>query len=318
MMRLDIRAATCCLLLAAPIASMAADCRPRRDVDYSLAGDGVNEIPVKQNLPVGALIKEVSMPGDGTIVAAVCSGLTVIDRAYVGLSASEVPDVYRSPLAGVGIKIEWTSPEGNRSAFPFRTEVEQDDTYDIANTGVITVGFYRIAGDFTGGVISPGAPLQVARVNVDTINAMRVLMTNVAFRQSTCSITTRSLNQTVTLGRHTARDFTDGAGPWRDFSLESETCDLDNFSEARFTFSGETPDGYPNLFAIDSGATAARGVAVQLKVRDGELIEPEQLVTTPAVAEGARYDFQARYMRTRDALGSGVGNSTITVNVTYD
>lgn len=300
-------------LALSPGAAQAASCVLNNLVSFPIQGS--DAIPIKQNAAVGALIKSASANGDGRVMAT-CSGLTVVDSRFIGLVPSELPDIYRTSLPGVGVKFEWEPTGGTRRAFPFVVEVDQPVRYSLSNAGTLHVGFYRIAGDFTGGVLGAGGAVEVAETRIDALRGRRIMFDNIPFRLATCSVTTASLNQTVDLGRITPRDFGgDGGGPWKDFALVSEDCDLTQFSEAYFTFSGDAAAGRPELFAVTGGAG---GVAVRLQNAAGSDIPPGGGLAMAAVAAGGEYGFRARFQRIAGDLVSGPARSTVLVNVQYD
>lgn len=303
-------------LLLMPVAAMAASCSLENHRNFSL--DGARETVIKQNAAIGTEIRRLQVAGDGAELAT-CEGVTVVDSHFVGLAPSEIPGIYQTGIAGLGLKVEWEPTGGARGTFPFQAEIDQPGRYDIHNDGTLHLAFYRIAGDFTGGMMAPGAWQSVAETLVDTLRVKTIRFRDVPFRLATCSITTASLNQTVNMRAHAPHDFdADGSGPWRDFSLESETCDLAHFSEAYFTFSGDTPEGRPDLFAIEAEPGAAQGVGLGLQSADGTPIVPGAVLSRPVVGTGSRYEFQARYKRLADPLTSGPANARVMVNVEYN
>ena len=309
-----IRGAVCATALLASSSAFAANCSLINLITMRLK-DRPTE-PIKQNAPIGTLVKEVTWNGSGERIAT-CDGVTQVDSIILGLAPSGLPDIYKTELDGLGVKVEWEQPGMARRAYPYRETLDHPVRYEIRNNGQLHVGFYRIDGDFTGGVVGAGGGFDVAEVRLDTaIRMRRILFDNIPFRLATCSITTASLFQSVDLGRRSPRDFgADGGSPWVDFKLVSDDCDLTQFSDATFTFSGTTVVGAPELFAVTGGAG---GVGVQLSTAAGTDIVPDTDLTMPVLAAGGEYGFRARFKRTVDALTSGMARAEVVVRVDYD
>lgn len=309
-----IRGAVCATALLASSSAFAANCTLHNLITMRLR-DRPTE-PIKQNAPIGSLVKEITWPGTGARIAT-CDGVTQVDSLILGLAQSELPDIYKTEVEGLGVKIEWEQPGMARRAYPYRDTLDNPVRYEIQDNGQLHVGFYRIAGDFTGGVVGAGGSFDVAEARLDTaVRMRRVLFDNIPFRLATCSITTASLFQTVDLGRRTPRDFgADGGSPWVGFKLISDDCDLTQFSDATFTFSGTTVVGAPELFAVTGGAG---GVGVQLGTAGGTDIVPGVDLDMPVLAAGGEYGFRARFKRTVDPLVSGRARAEVVVRVDYD
>lgn len=305
--------ALCGAMLVAAAPARAELCQVGTVANYRLVGG--NPIVIKQNLRPGELIRSIPQTGTGTLMAA-CSGRTVVDSQYLGLVPSGYPGIYKTSVEGLGIKLEWAPTGGTANTYPHNDVIDQPGRYNLRNDGVFTYSFYRIDGDFTGGVIGAGGAVDIAETRADTLLISRVRLDNVRFTLATCSITTASLFQTVDLGRRTPRDFgADGGSPWVDFKLISDDCDLTQFSDATFTFSGTTVVGAPELFAVTGGAG---GVGVQLGTAGGTDIVPGVDLDMPVLAAGGEYGFRARFKRTVDPLVSGRARAEVVVRVDYD
>lgn len=305
----------CSLLCLTPMTALAAGCVLHNKSTLRIYG--ATDLVIKQNTPIGEKVAATSDTGDNSIIVS-CIGLTNVMANYTGMTESEIPGVYRTALPGLGVKFEWETPSGTR-ALPYTTSIDNPARYNIRNRDTLRASFYRIAGDFTGGVLAAGGREDVGEMRFDAIQGIVFQFDNIPFRLATCSVTAASLNQTVPMGVHTLKDF-DGAGnaPWHGFSIESETCDLTQFSQAHFTFSGTTPVGRPDLFAVNNITGAATGIGLGLRVENGADIIPGAVLDMPTVAAGARYAFQARYQKLGGPVTSGSANATVIVNVEYD
>lgn len=305
----------CGMTALAPSAAQAANCRLNNLVSFPLQG-GSNAVPIKQNAAIGTLIRPVQAAGRGELMAT-CNGSTLISSRFIGLVPSAmVAGVYKTSLEGVGVKLEWEPTGGGRQAFPFDVTVDQPTSYSLSNAGTLYVGFYRIEGDFTGGLLGGSGPLEIAETMADALRVRRIMFDNIPFRLATCAITAGSLNQTVDLKTVSARSFgSDGGSPWKAFDLVSDNCDLSQFSGATFTFTGNTVPGMPELFDVSGGG---RGVGIQLGVVGGGEIVPGTDVTLPVVSDTQKYAFQARYKRTGDRWMNGTARADVVVHVDYD
>jgi len=306
---------TCALLSMMPMSAMAASCFLHNKA--SLRVYGATDLVIKQNTQVGEQVAATSATGDNALIVS-CTGLTNVAATYTSMTESEIPGIYRTALPGLGVKLEWETPSGTRS-IPYTTSVNNPARYNIRNRDTLRATFYRIAGDFTGGVLAAGGPEDIGQMMFDAVQGIVFQFDKIPFRLATCSVTAASLNQTVPMGLHTLKDFDSaGNGPWHGFSIESETCDLSQFSQTHFTFSGSTPSGRPDLFALNNVAGVATGIGLGLRVENGQSITPGVAVDRPAVAAGAKYAFQARYQKLGGPITSGSANASVMVNVEYD
>lgn len=280
------------------------------------------EVVIKQNAPVGTLIRTSTAPGS-TLLLATCTDQTIIDRRYVShlTPSTAVPGVYKTPLAGLGVKFEWEPPGGGtRVTYPDTETRDEPGPYQLtAAGGTFHTSFYRIEGDFAGGVLDDGGRGASAETVLNGTNRwiQRFRFDSIPFTLATCDLTAGSLNQNVDLTTVTSQHFgADGGSPWKPFELVSESCDLSQFNQATFTFSGNTVPSMPELFEIDPGGGG--GVGIQLGIVGGSEIVPGTGVDLPVLGAGGRYAFQARYKRTGARLVKGKAEASVVVHVDYD
>ncbi|MGE8030151.1 fimbrial protein [Enterobacter mori] len=141
-------------------------------------------------------------------------------------------------------------------------------------------------------------------------------------QDNTCELAPDSQNKKVNMGSVADAQFS-RAG---DFSVaKSFTLNLQNCgpaaSEATVTFSGTADTQNPELFAIESGADSATGLALGLFDSNGKRIAPggtsEGVVLTPGQSFVA-LAFSARYVAVRDSVTAGNANVAVTFVVGYD
>lgn len=303
----------CGALAMVPSPARAELCQLANMASYRLVGG--NPIVVKQNIRPGEFITSYPQSGNGQIMAA-CSNRTVVDSRYIGLVPSGYPDVYKTSVEGLGIKLEWAPASGGSNVYPHNEALDQPGRYNIVNSGLLTYSFYRIDGDFTGGAIGAGGIVDVAETFADATRISRVRLDNVRFTLATCAITAGSLNQRVDLRTVSSRSFgSDGGSPWKTFDLESDNCDTSQFANATFSFTGTTVPGVPELFQVSGGGG---GVGVQLGQPGGAEIVPGDDVVLPTQTAGGKYAFQARYKRIAGPLVGGEATASVVVHVDYD
>lgn len=313
----------CCMGGIGLLASAAAQAACTVGRQYTVTLDGATGLPIviKQNAQVGELLREYSYAPGTAGGFANCNGPDRITRSLnSALTPSSIPDVFMTSLPGLGVKIEYQSSTGGaRRAYPFFIDYSVPGAYTLRDEGTYYIGFYRIPGNFTGGVIGGGAPFQVAQAALDSAAARPinfVEITAAQFNLATCDITVGSLNQTVNLGQVAPHSFGgDGGATWRDFELVSDNCDLTQFHNVTFSFNGNAEPLDPTLFAV---AGTGGGVAVQLQSKAGTDIAPGGDVTMPTLAAGGEYEFHARFRRLPGNLVNGPVNADIIVRAEYD
>lgn len=240
---------------------------------------------------------------------------------YTG--ASSVPDVYTTPIPGIGFKVTYKGRElrGNRFVLPYIEDIVIPSAGSAEDrAGDVIVDVVRIPGDLKAGRYSGGE--EIARINVFTSFGNQryrtITIGNIVIQVPTCSLTAGSLRQTVDLGTWASKDFPAvGSGSaWKDFEFESQECDTSQFSRVKMTFSGAVDSTNLNLFRLNSGGGS--GVGIEVQTDTGARVAPNATADLPTLSAGGKYRFKARYTRTTAPFGGGAANATATVTVNYE
>lgn len=293
-------------------------CTPLRNI---IAEMTLAPISLKPSTPPGTVLGTYTVSGDGQNMAICDPGVSVKAAQYLAYSDSEIPNVRRTNIPGIGIRLTYQDNDGtelgdtNPHVFPYSTTRNYPVRGTITYGGTTTVEVVRIAGDFAGGTFPASGTL--ATHTMDGITYRAIQFKGTPIQLATCTIAAGSANKPVPLGDVNINKFggPGSASDWYNFSLDSEDCDLTQFSKVDMTFNSAVDGDNPNLFAINGGGA---GVGVDLQTDTDQQVVPGGAISLPAVGAGDSYRFKARYMRTNTPLVTGVANATITINVTYD
>ncbi|ELV2798022.1 fimbrial protein [Enterobacter ludwigii] len=141
-------------------------------------------------------------------------------------------------------------------------------------------------------------------------------------QDNTCEISPDSLNKTVAMGTVVASQFTltGERSPAVPFSIHLQNCGP-AASQVKATFSGKADAQNKDLFAIESVADAATGLALGLYNANGGRLPPDSASAGVALKPGqssVTMDFSARYVSVSERVTAGVANVVATFELAYD
>lgn len=139
------------------------------------------------------------------------------------------------------------------------------------------------------------------------------------FRSNTCILAQDSKAIQIPLGTLSVSQFAQGrASAEKAFTINLEQCGAD-VSAANVTFSGETDTTQPDLLAIDTGSSAATGLAVAF-LDDGQRLIPLKQESKPYPLKQGKValTFYAQLRPTAQNINSGAVNASATFVVRYD
>lgn len=132
-----------------------------------------------------------------------------------------------------------------------------------------------------------------------------------------CTVNTPS--QEVNLGSISAASLNGAAGKRAaetQFNIELLDCPADSSVEVKFD--GPADAAYPELLELNSGATTATGVAIELSDREQSHIKLGQNSKPYAITTGANtLTFYAGYMSTAETVTAGEANATAQFTLVY-
>lgn len=281
---------------------------------------------VKSGTPVGEVVSESVVNGVNPLQLICFPGES---RFVSGLTASAPSDSSVVPLkiggldSGLGARFAIKeAAESNFQIMPIDRRQTFAVRTNISGLDRVRYQLVRLPGPLRYGKFDSQTLAQSLVTLADNIRlgAYRTIwMDSMSIGRPSCSITSDSLNQAVSLGTHAISSMPrvgDGT-PWRPFRLVMEACDDPQNVVADITFgSGADADQMNNsLFAINAGG--AQGVGIEIQGPGSTAIVPGQLTSLHAIAGGQAYDFRARYQRVMTSTMAGAANKSMTVTVEF-
>ncbi|EKG3710805.1 type 1 fimbrial protein subunit FimA [Salmonella enterica] len=135
-----------------------------------------------------------------------------------------------------------------------------------------------------------------------------------------CAVSTKSADQTVTLGQYRTASFTAIQVP---FSIVLNDCDPKVAANAAVAFSGQADNTNPNLLAVSSAdnSTTATGVGIEILDNTSSPLKPDGATFSAkqSLVEGTNtLRFTARYKATAAATTPGQANADATFIMKYE
>ncbi|WP_296250643.1 fimbrial protein [uncultured Stenotrophomonas sp.] len=135
--------------------------------------------------------------------------------------------------------------------------------------------------------------------------------------QSTCDVSTASVDQTVTIGTFPTTLFKeagDVSAP-KSFKIDMENCEAGTYT---LRFDGTTPAGHPELLAVSK----ATGVGIEILDNNDKVFPINQDLVDPALvtvaATGkASVNLKARYKSFEKDVGAGIADANSTFSIEY-
>ena len=135
--------------------------------------------------------------------------------------------------------------------------------------------------------------------------------------QSTCDVSTASVDQTVTIGTFPTTLFKeagDVSAP-KSFNINMENCEAGTYT---LRFDGATPTGHPELLSVSK----ATGVGIEILDNNDKVFPINQDLVDPALvtvaATGkATVNLKARYKSFEKDVGAGVADANSTFSIEY-
>lgn len=139
--------------------------------------------------------------------------------------------------------------------------------------------------------------------------------------QSTCDVTTASIDQTVTIGKYPTTLFKEvgDVSAAKSFSIGLQNCAAGTYT---IRFDGNSPAGHPELLAV----SAATGVGIEILDHNEKLFPINQDIKDPAVvsvtATGAgtgtaTVNLKARYKSYAKSVTAGAADANSTFSIEY-
>jgi type 1 fimbria pilin len=319
------RIAIACLAVATFYALPAwAGCSISRPYRYPIIRDA--SLVVGSGVQVGEVVSESVVNGSNQLQLICFPGesrfLSTL-TAFAPSDSSVVPLKIDGVDSGFGAR--FAIKESNESDFqPLPIDRRRTFTVqtNIDGSAQVRYQLVRLPGPIRYGKFETGVLAQSVVTLADNIRfgAYRTIsLERLGIARPSCSISSDSLNQAVSLGTHAIGSMPsvgDGS-PWRSFRLVTRECDDPQHVIADITFGtgadADQIDG--SLFALNAGG--ARGVGIEIQGPGNTAIVPGQVTSLPAVATGQAFDFRARYQRTTAAVMAGVANGAMTVTVEF-
>lgn len=137
-----------------------------------------------------------------------------------------------------------------------------------------------------------------------------------------CAVSTKSADQTVTLGQYRTASFT-AIGAQVPFSIVLNDCDPKVAANAAVAFSGQADNTNPNLLAVSSAdnSTTATGVGIEILDNTSSPLKPDGATFSAkqSLVEGTNtLRFTARYKATAAATTPGQANADATFIMKYE
>lgn len=141
-------------------------------------------------------------------------------------------------------------------------------------------------------------------------------------QDNTCELAPDSQSKKVLMGSVATKQFmhTGDVAPAKPFSINLQNCGP-AASEATVTFSGTPDSENGDLFALENGTDAAKGLALGIYDNDGKRIAPggtSRGVVLTADQTSVELRFSARYEAVTEGVTAGRADATATFIVNYN
>lgn len=301
----------------------------------TLGGGPLANLVVDSDLPVGAIIRDISLNPDGGNGSSriSCNGAAQVGDVVSSLyrDNANIPDQVRELVmadgtpSGIGVRLEFEeNGMGGYQALP----ATQTRTFPLGN--------YLWTVAIRGSLVKVGPTVYGAVRAGDRVARSQVLNTTPAFQfnrlryvdtgaitivRPACSIDTGSLNQEVRLGNYNVGEVAGGTvtPDWVPFNLTMGACADPASLLTDITF-GEAADAdgrNPDLFSMNTNGPGGLGIAIQTNGGTSVPMLPGQSREFATVATGQNYPFRARLERNGDAVTAGRVNRPVRVLVTF-
>ncbi|WP_072129159.1 fimbrial protein [Kluyvera genomosp. 1] len=228
---------------------------------------------------------------------------------------SELADVYKTNITGVGIRLTDVSAG---KTLPYTMSMAANQ-YARIGSGIQTE-LVKIDGAVSGGNLTLGK-LAVASISgfEDTGD---VKLTSGTITKVACSLgATKAL--TFNLGDIPLSNFSDAVGysPSSNQDTQSLALDCDAGANVNVTLQGsQNPDVGTNTvleLTGQGGAGVAQGVGVQILYNGTPLVLGSKLLLKQSAGGQETFPFVARYYQTRTTVVEGSANTSATLSITY-
>lgn len=280
---------------------------------------------VQRDAPVGTIFTNNPNFGNYGYLWASDNCYMSLVITYNGAVSAGITDVYKTNLAGVGIKLGGADMSGNYwgspapgttmwmgSAFPVGGTIIYQAYIQLVKTGPIT------SGQLTSGEVGYE---RVYGVEQPTYPGQSFTISNGSVTQVACSIKTPNL--TFPIGDVLATKFGTSVGTIPDGGENTQNLGLDCDAGANINVSlngTQNPDLSDNSILALTGqgdAGVASGVGVQLLYNDAPLKLNNRIVLKKSAGGQETFPIKARYYQTKTAVTTGTANASATLELTY-
>ncbi|MFJ9991368.1 fimbrial protein [Pseudomonas putida] len=307
--------------LAGWSAGAAAQCNYQPGFSAISLTTNLGSITVQRDTPVGAtLFTSTYMTGRAsTDVFARCT--TAATGTWLlanGIAAGVYPNVYRTNVPGVGIRIHAGTDPSDPHYYvnPGRADSISTPSSWAGGWGNAFVVSLIKTGPITAGDIGPF----LATFSLTDLGA--VLSLNISggiIRVPTCTINTPDV--TVPMGEHLASQFNAVGRFTADRPVPITLgCGQGVRINALVSADADTTTTQPGSIRLNGGTGTASGVAVQLRDRNGAGVNLNQKFLVDTTTIDGQYDFRwtARYLQTQATVTPGAANASATLTLTYE
>lgn len=134
-----------------------------------------------------------------------------------------------------------------------------------------------------------------------------------------CVVSSDSASLDVALGQYKAASFVkaNDTSDYKDFAIHLDDCAIDTLKTASVQFNG-TPASDNNSLGLTSGATTAKGVAIEISDAKNVVVPVNTASSYTNLQKGeSTLYFKARYKAMSVPVTSGEANSSADFSVTY-
>jgi major type 1 subunit fimbrin (pilin) len=134
---------------------------------------------------------------------------------------------------------------------------------------------------------------------------------------STCTLDSKTLD--VAMGAVTVDAFSTSGTTGRNvpFAIDLSNCNA-KLSGVNVELDGQADKTTPDLLALDSGGTAAKGIAIELLDKNAKRVPINSTSDPYAISAGSNVlDFNARYVSTADTVQAGDANASANFTLLY-